>query len=130
RRRAVRLACHRRSPRRVPRRPHPVPRLTPPPVPDLTSKQRAHLRGLAHSLKPLLHVGKEGVTVPAIRALRDAFNNRELVTARVLESAPGETRDVAPTLAAEVEGATVVQVVGRTVTLYRPDPDAPEIKLP
>lgn len=98
--------------------------------PILTSKQRAHLRGLAHALKPLVHVGKEGVTVPTIRAVRDAFNKRELLKVRVLESAPASARAVAEALAAEVEDARVVQVVGRTVTLYRPDPDAPVIRLP
>jgi RNA-binding protein len=105
------------------------------PVPDqvpspLTSKQRAHLRGLAHALKPLFHVGKEGVTVPAIRAVRDAFNTRELLKVKVLEGAPEPARAVAQALAAEIEDAAVVQVVGRTVTLYRPHPDEPEIRLP
>jgi RNA-binding protein len=103
-------------------------------VPDapspLTSKQRAHLRGLAHALKPLLHVGKEGVTVPAIRAARDAFNTRELLKVKVLEGAPAPAREVAQALAAEIEDAVVVQIVGRTVTLYRPHPDAPVIRLP
>jgi RNA-binding protein len=103
----------------------------------LSSKQRTHLRGLAHALKPLLHVGKEGVTVPAVRSLRDAFNTRELLKVRVLESAPIPARAVAEALAADVEGAVVVQVVGRTVTLYRPYPEdlprpggEPEIRLP
>jgi len=96
----------------------------------LSSKQRAHLRGLAHPLKPLVHVGKEGVTVPTLRAVRDALNTRELLKVRVLESAPASAREVAAALAAEIEDAAVVQVVGRTVTLYRPHPDAPEIRLP
>ncbi len=105
-----------------------------PTVPDapsaLTSKQRTHLRGLAHALKPLLHVGKEGVTVPTLRAVRDAFSNRELLKVRVLDSAPASAREAAAALVAEVEDAAVVQVVGRTVTLYRPHPDAPVIRLP
>ena len=101
-------------------------------MPDtrLSSKQRAHLRGLAHALKPLLHVGKEGVTVPTIRALREAFNNRELVKVRVLDSAPASPREVAEALAKDVENAAVVQVVGRTAVLYRPHPDEPDIRLP
>ena len=40
-------------------------------MPDLTSKQRAALRGRAHALKPLVHVGKEGVT-PAVGRLTEA----------------------------------------------------------
>lgn len=100
------------------------------PVTPLSSKQRAHLRGLAHALKPLVHVGKDGVTVPTIRALREAFNTRELVKVRVLDNAPSSPRGVAEALVADVEDAAVVQVVGRTAVLFRPHPDEPEIKLP
>jgi RNA-binding protein len=100
------------------------------PVPDLTSKQRAHLRSLSHTIKPTIHVGKEGVTTAAIRSVRQAFAHRELLKVRVLDTAPEETRDAAHALAAGVEGAVVVQVVGRSATLYRPDPHEPEIKLP
>ncbi|NIP78749.1 MAG: hypothetical protein GWM90_05915, partial [Gemmatimonadetes bacterium] len=31
-------------------------------ITELTSRQRAHLRSLAHHLKPILHVGADGVT--------------------------------------------------------------------
>ena len=96
----------------------------------MTSKQRAHLRKLAHPLKPLLHIGKEGASVAAIRALRQAFNTRELAKVRVLDGAPGSPREEAEALAAEVENAVVVTVVGRNAVIYRPDPDAPQIKLP
>ena len=96
----------------------------------LTSKQRAHLRGLAHPLKPLFHIGKEGVTIPTVRAIRDAFNNRELIKLRVLDSAPDGVRGVAEALTAELEDTSVIQVVGHTLTLYRPHPDKPEIRLP
>ena len=99
-------------------------------MPDLTSKQRAHLRGLAHSLKPIAHIGKEGVTEAAVRALRQTFETREIVKVRVLEAAPESAKETAHALAGQVEGAAVVQIAGRTAVLYRPDPDAPTIRLP
>lgn len=99
-------------------------------MPDLTSKQRAHLRGLAHALKPAAHIGKEGVTPASVRALRQTFDTHELVKVRVLEAAPEDAKTTAHTLATEIENAAVVQVVGRNATLYRPDPDAPRIQLP
>ncbi len=97
---------------------------------DLTSKQRTHLRGLAHSLKPLAHVGKEGVTPAAVRALRQTFDTHELLKVRVLEAAPQDVRETAHALAGGIDGASVVQTVGRNATLYRADPDEPVIKLP
>ena len=97
---------------------------------DLTSKQRAHLRGLAHPLKPLAHIGKEGVTTSVVRSLQQTFDTRELIKVRVLEAAPEDARATAHTLAGQITGAHVVQTVGRNVTLYRADPDAPQIKFP
>ena len=97
---------------------------------DLTSKQRAHLRGLAHALKPLAHIGKEGVTDAAVRALQQTFDTHELVKVRVLEAAPESAKDTAHALAGRVQNATVVQVVGRNATLYRADPEDQTIRLP
>ncbi len=97
---------------------------------DLTSKQRAHVRGLAHAEKALVHVGKEGVTPAALRSLRQTFASREIVKVKVLEAAPETPRDTAAALAEGVDGCHVVQTVGRTVTLYRPDPKEPVIRLP
>lgn len=99
-------------------------------MPDLTSKQRAHLRSLAHSLKPTVHVGKDGVTDAAIDNLLETLSGNELVKVRVLEAAPESSKATAHALAARVDDAVVVQVMGRNVTLYRPDPDEPEIRLP
>jgi len=100
-------------------------------MPDtLTSKQRAHVRGLAHSVKPIAHVGKEGVTTAALRALRQVFATHEIVKVRVLEAAPEDVRATATALAEGVEGSYVIQTVGRTITLYRPDPKEPVIRLP
>lgn len=97
---------------------------------DLSSKQRAHLRGLAHALKPVAHVGKEGVTTAAVRSLEQAFATREIVKVRVLEAAPEGVRETAAALASRLPNSHVVQTVGRTATLYRPDPDAPVVRLP
>ena len=97
---------------------------------DLTSKQRAHLRGLAHALRPAAHVGKEGVTPAAVRALQQTFDTHELVKVRVLEAAPEDARETAHALAAQIDGAHVVQTVGRNATLYRADPETPQIRLP
>ena len=96
----------------------------------LSSKQRAHLRKLAHPLKPLLHVGKEGASVASVRALRQAFNTREIAKVRVLDGAPGGPREEAEALAAEIENAVVVSVAGRNAVIYRPHPDDPQIRLP
>lgn len=91
----------------------------------MTSKQRAHLRTLAHPLKPLLQVGKEGVTEAAVAAVLEALTTREVLKVRVLEMAPGTPRAAGEALVAAIEGAELVQTIGRTLVVYRPHPDHP-----
>jgi RNA-binding protein len=96
----------------------------------LTAKQRSHLRSLAHSLKPVLHVGKEGITDAAVSAVLDAFNSRELLKVKVQESAPMTAAATGEAMAARIPAAHHVQTIGRTIVLYRPHPEKPEIRLP
>ena len=96
---------------------------------DLTSRQRAHLRRLAHGLKPVVHVGHEGL--PAVTAsIEEAFNTRELLKVKVLESAPEDARETARAIATTLGGVHVVQTIGRTIVLFRTHPEDPEIRLP
>jgi RNA-binding protein len=96
----------------------------------LTTKQRAHLRRIAHALKPILHLGKEGVTEASVRVVEDAFNTRELLKLKVLDTAPESAKATGEALAARLADGHLVQVIGRTVVLYRPHPEKPEIRLP
>lgn len=96
----------------------------------LSSKQRAHLRSLAHDLSPLAQIGHEGVTDAALQNLREAFHTRELLKVKVLDTAPLEARETADAIVAALDDVHVAQTIGRTVVLYRPDPDDPEIVLP
>jgi RNA-binding protein len=88
----------------------------------LTSKERAALRGEAHHLNALVHVGHDGVT-PAIRqSLDDALRTKELVKISFNKTADVDLKKDAAGIAASVD-AEVVQVIGRTVTVYRQNPD-------
>lgn len=100
------------------------------PIDTLTPRQRAHLRSLAHSLKPVLFVGKEGLTEATVHSLAEAFNARELLKVKVQEAAPLTARDAGAELATRLEGVHHVQTIGRTVVLYRRHPEKPEISLP
>jgi RNA-binding protein len=97
---------------------------------DLTSRQRSYLKSLAHPLKPILQVGKEGLTDAVARGVEDALHTRELLKIKVLESAPADAREIGAALAAAIDGAELVQVIGRTAVIYRAHPEAPEITLP
>ncbi|MFL6213604.1 MAG: ribosome assembly RNA-binding protein YhbY [Blastocatellia bacterium] len=97
---------------------------------QLNPKQRQFLKGLAHALKPLFQVGKEGVTHTVLRSIQSAFNSRELLKIKVLDAAPESSEASGEKIAASLDRVEVVQVIGKTVVLYRPHPEKPKIKLP
>ena len=88
----------------------------------ITGKERAELRAEAHHLDPLVHVGAHGITPTLVTSLEDALRTRELVKVQLGRPVDGKPRAVAERLAQET-GATIVQVIGRTATLYRENPD-------
>lgn len=99
-------------------------------ISDLTSKQRAHLRSLAHDLKAILQVGSAGITGAVLESVEEAFANRELLKVKVLDGAPEGVDETADAIRDGLDGVHVVQTIGRTMVLYRPFPEEPEIPLP
>lgn len=85
---------------------------------DLTSKQRAQLRGLANSIDTILHVGKDGIGDNLVKQADDALEARELIKGRVLENSMLSPREAAEELAVKAR-AEVVQVIGTKFVLYR-----------
>ena len=95
----------------------------------ITSKQRAYLRGLANTLDPILHVGKDGLNDNLLKQADDALTARELIKGTVLQNCPISAREALDEIAAAV-GAEPVQTVGKRFVLYRANPDEPESVLP
>jgi RNA-binding protein len=88
----------------------------------LTSKERAALRGEAHHLNALVHVGHEGVTEAIRKSLDDALRTKELVKISFNKTADVDLKKEAASIASSVD-AEVVQVIGRTITVYRLNPE-------
>lgn len=86
---------------------------------ELTSKQRAQLRGLANSIDPIVHIGKDGIGDNLIKQANDALEARELIKCRVLENSGLETKEAAEALGLKCR-ADVVQVIGTKFVLFRP----------
>jgi RNA-binding protein len=95
----------------------------------LSSKQRRHLRSLAHSLKPLVQIGKGGIDDGLVAAIDQALLDHELIKVRVGENAGVEREEAAEAIAKKTK-SDVAQVLGNIVLLYRAHPDAPTIVLP
>jgi len=99
------------------------------PLPPLTGKQKRHLKALAHSLKPVLQLGKGGVTAAFVANLINHFGQRELLKVKLLQNAELSAPEAALALAQAVP-CQVAQVIGKTLVLYKPFDEDPEIKLP
>ncbi len=88
----------------------------------LTSKERAALRAEAHHLTAAVHVGHQGITPTLRGSLDDALRTRELVKIQFSKNADVDAKQAAHDLA-ELMGADIVQVIGRTATLFRENPE-------
>ena len=84
----------------------------------MTSKQRAYLKSLAVNLDTIFQIGKGGVSEEICAQLLNALNARELIKIKVLETCPTTPKETAEQIAANI-GATVVQVIGTKIVLYR-----------
>ena len=95
---------------------------------ELTSKQRAQLRGLANTIDTIIHVGKDGIGENLIKQADDALEARELIKGRVLENnIEYDARLAAQELAAATR-SEVVQVIGTKFVLYRETHSKPKEK--
>ena len=95
----------------------------------LTGADRRALRALGNGLKPTVFVGKDGVSGDVLRAVIEANRTSELLKVKVLEGCPLDRHEAARELD-QRSGLTVVQVLGRTILLFRRHPENPRISLP
>lgn len=95
----------------------------------LSNPQKRYLRGLAHSLKPVLLVGAKGVTEPLVAEAGIALEHHELIKVRFSAEDRG-LRDEWIGELVERSGAALVARIGNIAILYRRSRDKPLIALP
>jgi len=77
-----------------------------------------YLRGLGHHLQPVVMVGKEEISDALLASTDEALTAHELIKVKIQEGCLTDRKDVAQSLANET-GAEVVQILGKTILLYR-----------
>ena len=85
---------------------------------ELTSKQRAQLRGLANSLEPIVHIGKEGISDSLVKQADEALEARELIKCKALENAMLTAKEACAELSVRTRSEGV-QVIGSRFVLFR-----------
>ncbi len=95
---------------------------------ELTSKQRAQLRGLANTIDTIVQVGKDGIGENLIKQVDDALEARELIKGRVLDNNLEYDARLAAEELAKATRSQVVQVIGTKFVLYRETHSKPKEK--
>lgn len=90
---------------------------------------RSKLRGAGHHLDPVVQVGKEGTTEAVRKQVQRALFDHELIKVRIGTECPEDRFAVADVLAGD-PGVNVVQILGRTLLLYKRHPEKPRYEGP
>ena len=95
----------------------------------MTGKERAALRSEAHHLSVQVHIGHAGLSETVLRTIDDVLRTHELVKFQVAKAGTLSAKEAVQQVA-DMMGAEVIQVIGRTFTLYRENPELPRGDLP
>ncbi len=94
----------------------------------LNGKQVRFLKGLGHHLAPVVMIGKEETSPAVVASLEEALRVHELIKVKIQEGCLMDRKEVAGVLG-ELTRAAVVQILGKTILLYRPSEER-KIDLP
>ncbi len=92
-----------------------------------SSPLRRRLRGFGHALQPVVQIGKQGTTDAVVKQVTQALHDHELVKVKLGTECPESRFDVAEQLA-QGRGVNVVQILGRTILLYKRHPKTPKFE--
>ncbi|MDR2976766.1 MAG: YhbY family RNA-binding protein [Streptococcaceae bacterium] len=84
---------------------------------DLTGKQKRFLRALAVNLKPIVQVGKGGVSNEILTSIRLACDARELVKVQILQNSDLPAAELAEMI--DEMGIDVIQIIGRNLVVFK-----------
>ena len=93
----------------------------------LSGSERKYLRGVAHSYKPLVQIGKEGLNDNVLGAVDTAIEAHELIKVK-LAADRNERERLVPIIKAKAN-CECVGTVGRIAILYRRNPDSEKRKI-
>lgn len=95
---------------------------------NLSTKQKQHLKGLAHNLKPVVMMGSNGLTEAVIAEIEIALNHHELIKVKIASEDRETKLLIVDAIIRETE-AEKVQVIGKTLVLFRAS-EARKIEIP
>lgn len=95
---------------------------------NLSTKQKQYLKGLAHNLKPVVMMGVNGLTEAVLAEIEIALSHHELIKVKIATE-DRDTKNLTADAIVRESKAEKVQVIGKTLILFRQSPDR-KITLP
>lgn len=95
----------------------------------MTGKQRAYLRKMANGMRPILQIGKDGISENFIAQVDEALEARELIKISVLDTAFLSAREASDELCTVLK-ADGISAIGSKFVLYRESENKKKIELP
>jgi RNA-binding protein len=90
---------------------------------------RRRLRAHGHALHPLVRIGKDGISAGLLKEIAKVLFDHELCKVKLEAECPLDRFAVAERLG-EQPGTDVVQILGRTVLVYKRHPQDPRFEGP
>lgn len=95
----------------------------------LNKKQKEYLRAMSNKIRPVVIIGKDGISDTLCESTDVSLEAHELIKISLLKTAPLDIKEAAIELAAATK-SEVVHVIGRTFVLYRRSLNHPQMDLP
>ena len=87
----------------------------------LTTRQKQFLKGLAHPLTPVVQIGKEALSPGLFETIKTELLRHELIKVKIGSNCALDKHSTATTIA-ELTASSLVQLIGKTIVLYKPNP--------
>ncbi|MCW4048944.1 MAG: YhbY family RNA-binding protein [Candidatus Bathyarchaeota archaeon] len=88
----------------------------------LTNTQRQKLKAHAHSLKPHIQIGKNGVTEGQVNTIAKSLDMHELIKVK-FNDYKSQKQQLSDEIAEKTE-SHIIDIIGNTLILYKRNPDA------
>ena len=85
---------------------------------NLSNKQKQYLKGLAHSIKPIIQLGGNGLTEGVLAEIENALGHHELIKIKVPTDDREEKTLIMDAIIRET-GAVKLQVIGHTLIMFK-----------
>lgn len=85
----------------------------------IKGKQNRYLRSQAQTMKPLVQVGRDGISENLLKQIQQLLNKNELIKVSLLQNTMVSADQLIAALNEEDGGIALIQTIGSKVVLYK-----------